>query len=251
MRSSTAEQYGSWAEVAGFQSSSPASWRSSSASSNAANGASSSPNQPAADSASNANQPQFGSMMATLLQAHGIASGANGSPLSSGVSDDVQFVSGQTTGGSGTPLLANLQSLLSILSDRGAASTATNSTGASSTSTGSAALDNPNAIPTNGLQGVANGIVTNASSTIRPSTDITASASSAASSGSTAQTSPPPWAAGWFNVGASTEAATTGWADAFGQQNGTTLNQQFAQAAAAYAATDNTSNTSPVTNVTA
>ena len=208
MRSSTTGQYGSWAEVAGFQSSSPASWRSPSASSDASNGVSSSSIQPAANGAASANQPQFGSMMATLLQTQGITDGATGS----GVSDDVQFAAD----GSGAPLLASLQSLLSILSDRDAASTAGNSASASSTSTVSAAVGDRNDL----------------------------------SSGSAGQTSLPPWAAGWFNVGASTEAATTGWSDPFGQQNGTVLNQQYVQAASVYAVTGNTSNASPLTSVT-
>lgn len=219
-------------QFAGVQSSSPASWRSPS-----------STNQPASGSASDHKPPPpFDSVMAKFLQVHGIARGT-GSMLSSGISDDAQFVSA-----SGAPTLPNLQSLLSILSNRGASSTAEDGAGASSASTVATAVDDLNAMLTKGVRAVANDIKPNATTTVSPST---ASGNTAASGGSAAQTSLPPWAAGWFNVGASTEAATTGWTDPFGQQNGTPLNQQHAQAAAAYGATGGASRTRSVTNVTA
>lgn len=245
MLSSITGQNNGSSALAGFQSSSPVSWRSpSSANQSAAN-------QSAANSASRTNQtPPFDSMMASFLQIHGFTNGTAGSTLSSGVSDDAQFVSNQTTGG--IPSLPNQQSLLTILSNRGASSTAETSTGASSTSTASTAVDALNAMMTKGLKAVANDVEPNAMNTIQPSAGTTAaSGNTAASSGSTAQTTLPPWASGWFNVGASTESATTGWADAFGQQYASSLNQQYAQAASAYSATSSSSQTRPVTSVTA
>ncbi len=246
MLGSTTGQNNVWPALAGYQSYSPASWGSSLASPAAANGVSPSTDQSAANGASGASQsPPFDSMMATLLQTKGISNGTAGS----GVSDDVQFASGQTPGGS---LLGDLQSLLSILPNRDASPTAADSTGAASAANASAGVDALKALVSGSVQGVANGIEPGASDTTYPTTGTPAApGNTAASIGATAQTTLPPWAAGWFNTGDSTEAATTGWADAFGQQSGTTLTQQFAQAASAYAATSNASNPPSVTDVTA